>query len=157
MDIYNVQEVIERLEQAHMPHAQALVIGDLFRQVQTLAVKGADSQAQAGTTEIKQQHSGTLPRIEQKMEAGFAAVQQRIDKLQADMDRRFELVSKEFELVRQDTDRRFETFQNDTNRRFELVLKEIELSRKDTLIKLGAMIMATAGVLFAALRYLPAG
>jgi len=164
---FNLQETIDRLEQAQAPHALAVVVAQLLQENvasaakrQTFQVEGIAPSTEFGVPTVTQYPSDALGKIEQKIDNGFVQVNNRIDKLHADMDRRFEA-------SKADTDRRFEVFKVDTDRRFELMTKEFALVREEIknshqalMLKLGTLVVGTfvtvSGVLFAALRYLPA-
>jgi len=165
---FNLQETIERLEQAQAPHALAVVVAQLLQENaasaakgQTFQVQSAASAAEFGVPTVTTYPADALGRIEQKLDSGFVAVNTRIDKLHTEMDRRFEA-------SKADMDRRFEVFKIDTDRRFELMTKEFALVRQEIknshqalMLKLGTLVVGTyvtvATLLFAALRYFPAG
>jgi len=167
---FNAQEVVERLEQANAPHALAVAMAQLLQEVaqikgnaQSVQIESSEPSTQTGTPSVQQYPADALLRLERKVDDGFIAVNTRFDKLQAEMDRRFEASKADTALQLAQVDKRFggidakiDKLQTDTDRRFELLLKEVELSRKDLLIKLGGTMAAVGTLLFAALRFFPA-
>lgn len=140
---FDTLKMARGLEAAGFPREQAAGVASTLAE----AMLGADVATKADIAATKADIAATkadIAELRAELNGGFAEVDNRFDRVLADIDNRF---------AKQDSAN--QSLRTEFKSEIALVRGGMELLGRDLVIRLGGMIFLAAGLIVAAMRYLP--